>query len=228
MITTCIFDAYGTLFDVGSAARAVAESPEHPEFKNCWTKVANTWRLKQLQYTWLRNIMDQHQSFWQLTQDGLDFALEESQMTDPKLRERLLALYWELAAYQEVPKMLSNLITDGYQTGILSNGSHDMLNGAVKSAGLNDMLNAVISIEDIGIYKPDTRVYQMVLDRFNCTPEQVLFVSSNGWDVAGSSSFGFQTLWVNRAGDPMDRLDGKPRWVENDLSNIPTLLKGLT
>lgn len=227
MITTCIFDAYGTLFDVASAARKLADSPEHPEFKDHWIKVANTWRLKQLQYTWLRNIMDQHQSFWQLTQDGLDFALEESQLTDPLLRERLLALYWELEAYKEVPGMLSSLIADGYQVGILSNGSHDMLNGAVKSAGLNDMLNSVISIEDIGIYKPDTRVYQMVLDRFDCSPEQVLFVSSNGWDVAGSSSFGFQTLWVNRAGDPLDRLDGNPKWIEDDLSNIPTLLKGL-
>lgn len=227
MITTCIFDAYGTLFDVASAARAVADGPEYPEFKPRWAQVANTWRLKQLQYTWLCNIMAQHKSFWDLTQDGLDFALEEAQINNPALRERLLSLYWELAAYPEVPTLLANLKSAGYNTGILSNGSKDMLNAAVTSAGLTDLLKETISIEDIGIYKPDNRVYQMVLDRFNCNVEQVLFVSSNGWDVAGSSSFGFQTMWVNRAGDPMDRLDGKPKWIEQDLINIPTLLKDL-
>jgi 2-haloacid dehalogenase len=228
MITTCIFDAYGTLFDVASAARAVANEKGQSEFAEHWEKIANTWRLKQLQYTWLRTIMGQHQDFWQVTKDGLDFALEESSMTDDTLRERLLALYWELAAYPEVPELLSSLKSRGLNTGILSNGSPEMLNGAVQSAHLTKLLDTVISVESIGVYKPDMRVYQMVLDHFKCATDQVLFVSSNGWDIAGSCSFGFNTLWVNRTGDPVDRLDAGPKWIANDLTGIPALLKGLT
>jgi 2-haloacid dehalogenase len=225
MITTCIFDAYGTLFDVASAARAVGE--QRADFAQHWARVATTWRLKQLQYTWLRRITDQHKDFWAVTQDGLDFALEESGLDDAELRETLLALYWKLAAYDEVPSVLAALKAAGYNTGILSNGSPDMLDGAVKSAALGDVLDAVISVEDIKVYKPDMAVYQMVIDRFQCTADQVLFVSSNGWDVAGSAAFGFNTLWVNRAGDPIDRLDNGPRWVANDLTGVPALLEGL-
>jgi 2-haloacid dehalogenase len=183
--------------------------------------------LKQLQYTWLRRITNQHKDFWAVTQDGLDFALEESGLDDGDLRDALLALYWKLAAYGEVPAMLSSLKSAGYNTGILSNGSPDMLDGAVSSAALSDVLDAVISVEDIKVYKPDMAVYQMVLDRFQCNADQVLFVSSNGWDVAGSSAFGFNTLWVNRAGEPVDRLDNGPRWVASDLTGIPALLEGL-
>ena len=225
MITTCIFDAYGTLFDVASAARAVGDV--RPNFAPHWVRVATTWRLKQLQYTWLRRITNQHKEFWAVTQDGLDFALEESGLNDPDLRDALLALYWKLAAFEEVPLMLSALKEAGYNTGILSNGSPAMLDGAVSSARLGDVLDAVISVEDIKIYKPDMAVYQLVLDRFKCDADQVLFVSSNGWDVAGSSAFGFNTLWVNRAGDPVDRLDNKPRWVASDLVGIPALLENL-
>lgn len=225
MITTCIFDAYGTLFDVASAARAVGEN--RPDFAPHWARVATTWRLKQLQYTWLRRITNQHKDFWAVTQDGLDFALEESGLNDPKLREVLLALYWELTAYGEVPAMLMALKDAGYNTGILSNGSPDMLDGAVSSAGLGDVLDTMISVEDIKVYKPDMAVYQMVLDRFECNADQVLFVSSNGWDVAGSAAFGFSTLWVNRAGEPQDRLENGPRWVAPDLTGIPALLEGL-
>ena len=225
MITTCIFEAYGTLFDVASAARAVGEN--RPDYAPHWARVATTWRLKQLQYTWLRRITNQHKDFWAVTQDGLDFALEESGLNDPKLREVLLALYWELTAYGEVPAMLMALKDAGYNTGILSNGSPDMLDGAVSSAGLGDVLDTMISVEDIKVYKPDMAVYQMVLDRFECNADQVLFVSSNGWDVAGSAAFGFSTLWVNRAGEPQDRLENGPRWVAPDLTGIPALLEGL-
>lgn len=228
MITTCIFDAYGTLFDVASAARALAQDPRYGDFANHWVKVANTWRLKQLQYTWLRTLMGQYQDFWKVTQDGLDFALEESGIENPELREQLLALYWNLAAYPEVPELLETLKSQGYKTGILSNGAPEMLCGAVESAHIGAVLDGVISVEDIQIYKPDMRVYQLVLDRFNCTADQVLFVSSNGWDIAGSSSFGFNTLWVNRNDEPVDRLDTGPKWTARDLSGIPTLLKGLT
>lgn len=225
MITTCIFDAYGTLFDVASAARAVGD--KRADFAPHWMRVATTWRLKQLQYTWLRRITDQHKDFWIVTQDGLDFALEESGLDDPDLRAALLALYWELAAYPEVPAMLSTLKAAGYNMGILSNGSPDMLNFAVQSAALGDVLDAVISVEDIKVFKPDMAVYRLVVDRFECTPDQVLFVSSNGWDVAGSAAFGFNTLWVNRAAEPQDRLDNGPRWVASDLMGVPALLEGL-
>ncbi len=227
-ITTCIFDAYGTLFDVAAAARRAASEPGREAFAKVWTKVANDWRLKQLQYTWLRAIMDAHTDFWTVTQNGLDYALEASGLSDDNdLRERLLALYWELEAYEEVPMMLTALKDAGLNTAILSNGSPDMLSGAVKSAGLRAKFDAVLSVEDVGIFKPDPSVYQMVCDRFNCTPAEVLFVSSNGWDVAGASKFGFQATWVNRAGEPQDRLPWGPKATLETLHNIPDIAQGL-
>ncbi len=227
-ITTCIFDAYGTLFDVAAAARRAASEPGREAFAKVWTKVANDWRLKQLQYTWLRAIMDAHTDFWTVTQNGLDYALEASDLSDDaELRERLLALYWELEAYEEVPQMLTDLKSAGLNTAILSNGSPDMLNGAVKSAGLTTVLDDVLSVEDVGIFKPDPSVYQMVCDRFSCKPGEVMFVSSNGWDAAGASKFGFQTAWVNRSGEPQDRLPWVPKATLKTLHNIPDLAKTL-
>lgn len=228
MITTCIFDAYGTLFDVASAARNLAASTSNEILKNNWQSLANTWRLKQLQYTWLRTIMEQHADFWQVTQDGLDFALEEAKLNDPNIRAELLDLYWELAAYPEASHTLQDLKNKFFQTGILSNGSPKMLHAAVTSAGLLPLLDKVISIEDIGIYKPDPRVYQMVLDQYNCTTNEVLFVSANGWDIAGANAFGFTTLWVNRLGEPQDRLGQTPWKTQLDLANIPKLLEGIS
>ncbi len=227
-ITTCIFDAYGTLFDVAAAARRTASEPGREVFAKVWVKVATDWRLKQLQYTWLRAIMDAHTDFWEVTQNGLDYALEASGLSaDTDLRERLLALYWELEAYEEVPQMLTALKTAGLNTAILSNGSPDMLNGAVKSAGLTTVLDDVLSVEDVGIFKPDPSVYQMVCERFNCTPAEVLFVSSNGWDASGATKFGFQTVWVNRAGEPQDRLPWVPKNTLNTLHNIPDIAKAI-
>ncbi len=228
IITTCIFDAYGTLFDVAAAARRAASEPGREAFAKVWVKVATDWRLKQLQYTWLRAIMDAHTDFWEVTQNGLDYALEASDLSDDtELRERLLTLYWELEAYAEVPQMLKDLQAAGLQTGILSNGSPDMLSGAVKSAGLKAHFDAVLSVEDVGIFKPDPRIYQMVCDRFSCQPAEVLFVSSNGWDVAGAAKFGFQTVWVNRAGEPVDRLPWVPKNILKTLHSIPGLAKVL-
>ncbi len=222
-ITTCIFDAYGTLFDVAAAAREAAAEPGREAFARVWPKVANDWRLKQLQYTWLRAVADAHTDFWEVTQNGLDWALEANDLTDPDLRARLLALYWELTAYPEVPHMLAALKSAGLNTAILSNGSPEMLQGAVKSAGIGDVLDDVLSVQDVGVFKPHKSVYQMVLDRFECAAEQVLFVSSNGWDAAAASGFGFQSVWANRAGEPMDRLPWKPRRVLSDLTTIPEL-----
>lgn len=184
-ITTCVFDAYGTLFDVAAAARIAAAEPAFPELAETWPVLAEHWRLKQLQYTWLRAITDAHTDFWQVTQEGLDWALERNGLdANAALRARLLSLYWELQAYPEVPKMLYALKDAGMNTAILSNGSPDMLNGAVQSAGIEDALDDCLSVESVGVFKPDSRVYDLVGQRFNCAPDEVLFVSSNGWDAA--------------------------------------------
>lgn len=223
-ITTCVFDAYGTLFDVAAAARQVAAEPEFPHLADNWAALANHWRLKQLQYTWLRAITDAHCGFWQVTQDGLDWALEACGLAgDPKLRQRLLDLYWELQAYPEVPQMLRALKTAGLNTAILSNGSPDMLDGAVQSAGVGSVLDDVLSVESVGIFKPDHRVYDLVAKRFGCAKQEVLFVSSNGWDAAGAAGYGFVTAWVNRAAEPVDRLPWSPDHILADLTSIPTL-----
>lgn len=227
-ITTCVFDAYGTLFDVAAAARQAAAEPGQEGLANIWETLAVDWRHKQLQYTWLRAIADAHTDFWQVTQDGLDWALEATGLAnDAPLRERLLALYWELSAYPEVPTMLATLKAGGQNTAILSNGSPDMLSGAVQSAGISADLDDVLSVQDVGVFKPHKSVYQMVCNRFNCTPDQVLFVSSNGWDAAAAAGFGFTCAWVNRAGEPMDRLPWQPRHVLRDLTEIPTLAQSI-
>jgi len=223
-ITTCVFDAYGTLFDVAAAARQAAAKPEYPQLQDTWMALANHWRLKQLQYTWLRAITDTHTDFWEVTQNGLDWALEATGLAgDAALRKRLLDLYWELQAYPEVPTMLQALKDGGMNTAILSNGSPDMLNGAVQSAGVGNVLDDVLSVQDVGIFKPDARVYDLVGQRFGCARNEVLFVSSNGWDAAGASGYGFVTAWVNRAGEPMDRLPWTPAHVLPDLTTIPEL-----
>lgn len=223
-ITTCIFDAYGTLFDVAAAARQAAAEPEFPQLQDTWVELANHWRLKQLQYTWLRAITGAHADFWEVTQNGLDWALDATALNgDPKLRQRLLDLYWQLQAYPEVPAMLRALKTAGLNTAILSNGSPDMLDAAVQSAGLGDVLDDVLSVETVGVFKPDARVYDLVGTRFNCHRDEVLFVSSNGWDAAGAAGYGFTTAWVNRAGEPMDRLPWTPQHVLSDLTSIPDL-----
>ena len=220
-ITTCIFDAYGTLFDVSAAARAAAAEPGREDFAAHWPRIAADWRTKQLEYSWLRAVAGRHVDFWQVTQDGLDWALEAAGLAEDGLRERLLALYWELGAYPEVPAMLTALKARGLATGILSNGSPAMLEGAVRSAGIGDMLDAVLSVEDVGVFKPHDRVYDMVGARFGCARDEVLFVSSNGWDAGAAAGYGFRTVWVNRAGAPVDRLWGRPDAVLADLATIP-------
>ena len=223
-ITTCVFDAYGTLFDVTAAARQAAADPAFPQLQETWPALANHWRLKQLQYTWLRAITDAHCGFWQVTQDGLDWALEATGLQgDAKLRQRLLDLYWELQAYPEVPAMLATLKEAGLNTAILSNGSPDLLDGAVPSAGVGALLDDVLSVESVGIVKPDSRGYELVGQRFGCQNKEVLFVSSNGWDAAGAAGYGFTTAWVNRVKEPIDRLPWTPAHVLQDLTTIPAL-----
>lgn len=223
-ITTCVFDAYGTLFDVGAAARRAATQPGREKLAEKAAELAEHWRLKQLQYSWLRAITDDYTSFWNVTQDGLDWALEKTGLDgDPELRELLLALYWELSAYKEVPEMLIRLKVAGKRTAILSNGSPDMLEGAVDFAGIGDHLDKVISVEDVGVFKPSSKVYDLVGAQLGCDKSEVLFVSSNGWDAACATGYGFTTAWVNRAGDPVDRLPWTPAHILTDLSSIPEL-----
>ena len=223
-ITTCVFDAYGTLFDVAAAARQAAAEPGGEKLAQIWPQLAEDWRAKQLQYSWLRAVTGEHTDFWRVTQDGLDWALELRGLSDDAaLRDRLLSLYWQLQAYPEVPEMLRALKAAGMNTAILSNGSPDMLQGAVQSASLTDVLDDVLSVESVGVFKPAPQVYDMVLQRFGVAKHHVLFVSSNGWDAAAAASYGFVTAWVNRAGLPVDRLPGQPNFVLQDLSAIPTL-----
>lgn len=221
-ITTCIFDAYGTLFDVAAAARQAAGEPEFPGLADRWPELAQHWRLKQLQYTWLRAITGDHTDFWDVTQDGLDWALAACRLDgDTALRKRLLDLYWELKCYPEVPAMLVALKQAGKNTAILSNGSPAMLDGAVQSAGIGPVLDDVLSVESVGVFKPHRAVYDLVGARFGCPADEVLFVSSNGWDAAAAAGYGFRTAWVNRSGEPMDRLPSVPDTILPDLISIP-------
>ncbi|UOA27980.1 haloacid dehalogenase type II [Pseudosulfitobacter sp. DSM 107133] len=223
-VTTCVFDAYGTLFDVAAAARLAAEQPEFPALAKAWPQLAEHWRAKQLNYSWLRAVMGTHTDFWTVTQDALDWALEKTALDgDAALRQRLLDLYWELQAYPEVPAMLKALKAAGLNTAILSNGAPAMLDGAVQSAGIGDVLDDCLSVESVGIFKPDSRVYDLVGARFGCARDEVLFVSSNGWDAAAAAHYGFRTAWVNRAGDPVDRLPATPDTILTDLTGIPAL-----
>jgi 2-haloacid dehalogenase len=226
-IRVCIFDAYGTLFDVAAAARLAAKEPGNETLADAWPKLAEFWRQKQLQYTWLRAITGHHTDFWQVTQDGLDWALDALNLQNPALRSRLLELYHELAAYPEVPSVLSALKAEGFATGILSNGAPAMLDAAVKSARVGNHLDAVLSVEDVGVFKPSPKVYDMVGAKFGTDASDVLFVSSNGWDAAGAAGYGFQTAWINRADEPIDRLPSRPAHVLADLTPIPDLAKDL-
>ena len=222
-ITTCIFDAYGTLLDVAAAARTAAAEPGQDRLADCWPRIAQNWRLRQLHYTWLRTIMEDHADFWTITGDALDWALEAEGIDDPALHARLMDLYRELDTYPEVPGVLRSLKAAGLKTAILSNGTPDMLDAAIHSAGIAGDLDDVLSVETCGVYKPNKAVYDMVGRRFACSPSEVLFVSSNGWDAAAAAAYGFNVAWANRSGDPVERLPGRPAHILPDLSGIPAL-----
>lgn len=197
-----VFDAYGTLFDVHAAvARHAARLGEHA------MAVSETWRQKQLEYTWTRSLMGRHLDFWQLTQAGLDFALAKAGVEDAALRDDLLAAYAELDAYPEVPEVLRGLKDRGAQTAILSNATPAMLERAATAAGIDGLLDALLSIEAVGIYKTDPRTYTLVTERLGCAPGDVNFQSSNRWDAAGAAAFGFRVNWINRSGAPDEYAD---------------------
>lgn len=218
-VRVCAFDAYGTLFDVNSAAKHARD-----ELGERWQPLADLWRTKQLQYTWLRSLMGQHADFWQVTGDALDFALAELKLTDEGLRERLMQLYLELDAYPEVKGMLKRLKSSAKGAVILSNGSPDMLAAAVRNAGLEASFDAVLSVEQVGIYKPHPSVYRMVVDRFNVVPTQVCFVSSNAWDAHAAKVFGFNVVWCNRFKQSPERMPGRPDAEISTLAELPGVL----
>jgi 2-haloacid dehalogenase len=227
MIRLAVFDAYGTLFDVAGAARAAAAAPGGAAIAALWPRLAEDWRRKQLEYSWLRAITGDHADFARVTADALDWAMAAHGLTDPALRARLLALYDALPAFPEVADTLETLRAQGLARAILSNGSPAMLDAATRAAGLADRFDAVLSVEAAGIFKPSARVYALVGDRFGTAPGEGLFVSSNGWDVAGAARAGFVTVWVNRAGLPQDRLPHGPAHILPDLSGLPDLLRGM-
>lgn len=215
-IRACFFDAYGTLFDVNAAARALTS-----ELGDSWQPLAETWRSKQLSYSWLRSLMGQHVDFWQLTGDALDFAMEAHAVAGAGLRQRLMDLYFNLACFPEVPAMLQKLKRAGLVTGILSNGSPAMLEAACRTAGLDGLLDHVLSVEDVGIFKPDMRIYRMVTDRTGLPAAAIAFHSSNGWDIHAGKTFGFHAIWINRSGQPRERLPNPPDLVLHDLTGVP-------
>jgi 2-haloacid dehalogenase len=218
-IEACVFDAYGTLFDVAAAAARCRD-----DLHGKADALAEVWRTKQLQYSWLRSLMRRYVDFTQVTGDALDYALAAVGIDDPPLRDRLLALYMKLDAYPEVPEMLRRLRAGGLKTGILTNGSPRMIDAAVASAGIGDLLDAVLTVDVLGIYKPDPSVYRLAPDHFGLPAERIAFMSSNAWDAAGAADFGMTVVWVNRFGQPPERLPGTPVAELTSLQGLPALL----
>lgn len=216
-----VFDAYGTLFDVAAAARAVAQG--ETRLAPLWPALAEDWRRKQLEYSWLRTIMGAHADFAEVTADALDWALEARGLRDTPLREALLAAFRRLPCFAEVPAALDALRGRGKRLAILSNGAPAMLAEAVQASGLAGRFEAVISVEAAGMFKPAAAVYALVEAETGVPPGRVVFVSANGWDVAGAARFGFTTAWVNRAGAPMDRLPHGPARIIPDLTQLESL-----
>jgi 2-haloacid dehalogenase len=215
-IDAVVFDAYGTLFDVNSAAARCREAlgPQADAF-------SATWRRKQLEYSWLRSLMGAHADFWQVTAEALDYACERHAVADAALRQRLLETYRELSAYPEVPAMLRAIRGAGFKTAVLSNGAPAMLQAAVEAAELAAQFDQVISVEAVGVFKPHPSVYQLAVDRLGVAAARTCFVSSNGWDIAGAAHFGFRAIWINRARDPRERLPAGPEIELGDLAELP-------
>ena len=218
-VEACVFDAYGTLFDVHSAVRRGGQALGEKA-----AAVSELWRQKQLEYTWLRSLMGAHADFWQVTADSLHYALAASWVADPALHERLMQLYLSLEAYEEAGATLAAIKNAGLATAILSNGSPQMLQAAVRSAGLGARLDAVLSVEDAGVYKPDARVYQLAVDQLGVARERICFLSSNCWDAKGAAVFGFKVAWINRFDRQEDSLPGAFVAEIRRLDELPPLL----
>ncbi|MEO6354610.1 MAG: haloacid dehalogenase type II [Burkholderiaceae bacterium] len=219
-IEACVFDAYGTLFDVNSVAHGARDA-----LGDQWQALSDLWRTKQLQYTWLRSLAGHHADFWQVTGDALDFAMTTLNIADADLRDRLMHLYLGLSAYPEVPETLRRLKAGGMKLAILSNGTPQMLESAVRNAGIDDVFDAVLSVEEVGVYKPHPSVYQLASDRLRLSPEKICFLSSNSWDAFSAKAFGFRVLWCNRFSQVPERIPEMPDGEITDLSSLPGLLE---
>lgn len=218
-IRACVFDVYGTLLDFNAAVERCRD-----RLGNTTDDLSALWRRKQLEYTWLRSLMGHHIDFWQVTADALGFACEALSIADEELEKDLMALYRELDCYPEVPETLKTLREAGLATAVLSNGAPEMLEEGLEKAGIRDQFDVLLSAEIVKTYKPHPSVYMTAIDAGGFEREEILFLSANGWDIAGASAFGFPTAWINRAGAPIERLPFKPAKIVKTLADIPPLL----
>ena len=218
-IVACVFDAYGTLFDVNSAAAQCKES-----LGDKGEAFSSLWRNRQLEYTWLRSLMKEYVEFWQITGDALDYTMEALDIKDLELRERLMNIYMRLDAYPEVKDVLTKVKACGLKTAILSNGSPKMLHSAIENADIKSVLDDCFSVDSIGIFKPHPSVYQMAVDRLEVEAEHICFMSSNAWDVSAAANFGFRVIWVNRFKQPQERIPGQHEQEITTLEALPQLL----
>ena len=199
-----VFDAYGTLFDVDHACKEMAI-----QLGDNWEKLSSIWRQKQLEYSWLHNSMNEYDSFWKITKDSLEYAMNSLSMNSVKIKNELLDLYFKIGAFEEVEGVLKKIKKNKIKTAILSNGSYDMLNSAVKNSKFDELISEVISVDECKKFKPHRDVYNLVIDKFNINKKNCIFFSSNCWDIHGASNFGFQTVWVNRKKNIDELLPGK-------------------
>ncbi|MBI4206402.1 MAG: haloacid dehalogenase type II [Betaproteobacteria bacterium] len=218
-IRACVFDAYGTLFDVNSAAAQAKDS-----LAEKWQPLADLWRTKQLQYTWLRGLMGRHADFWQVTGDALDYAMASLKLEDPALRDRLMGLYLKLDAYPEVKGTLKRLKAGGFKLAILSNGAPKMLAAAAEHSNIADLMDAVLSVEEVKIFKPHPSVYGLATERLGLDRGQICFLSSNAWDAYAAKAFGFHVLWCNRFGQAPERIPEPPDGEIANLATLPEIL----
>ena len=214
-VKAIIFDAYGTLFDVNSAAEKCKD-----KIGDKWEPFANFWRTTQLEYTWLRSLMGRHKDFWQITEESLDKSIKAFKI-DSSMKNELLNLYKILSPYKEVPETLKALKEKKFKLAILSNGTPSLLNELVKSNNLNNVFDDLFSIEEVGIYKPNSKVYDIPVQKYQIEKNEIAFLSANTWDVSGGGNYGYQSIWVNRNNNIFDNLDYKPR---NEINNLKQLL----
>ena len=214
-IKAIIFDAYGTLFDVNSAAEKCKD-----KIGDKWEAFANYWRTTQLEYTWLRSLMKRHKDFWQITEDSLDKSMSVFKI-DNSMRDELLDLYKILSPFEEVPEVLKSLKEKNFKLAILSNGTPSLLNELVRSNNLNNLFDDIFSIEEVGIFKPDSKVYDMPVKKYKIKKNEVVFLSANTWDVSGGGNYGYNSIWVNRNNNIFDKLDYSP---QNEIKNLNGLL----
>ena len=217
-IKAIIFDAYGTLFDVNSAAEKCKD-----KIGDKWEGFANFWRTTQLEYTWLRSLMKRHKDFWQITEDSLDKSMKTYKI-DPTMKNELLNLYKSLSPYEEVYEVLIKLKEKNFKLAILSNGTPSLLNELVKSNNLENLFDDLFSIEQVGIYKPDSKVYDMPIKKYQIQKNEVYFLSANTWDVSGGGNYGYNSIWVNRNNNIFDKLDYSPKHQIKQLGELLDIL----